>query len=102
MAFAPDGSFMVVTDSSTANGTGGRVIIFHNEPIVIPSFSITSASRIPQGFQIAWQSAGAVKYRVQRGTTVTNLQDITGDLTATTFTDTNNVGSIFYRVLAKP
>lgn len=102
MAFAPDGSFLVVSDCSTANGTGGRLIIFHNEPILIPSFSIISATRVAQGFQMSWQSAGAVKYRVQRGSNVTDLQDITGDLTETTFTDTNNVGSIFYRVVAKP
>lgn len=31
MAFSPDGAFMVVTDSSLSNGTGGRLIIFHNE-----------------------------------------------------------------------
>lgn len=31
MAFAPDGAFMVITDGSLSNGTGGRLIIFHNE-----------------------------------------------------------------------
>ncbi len=102
LAFAPDGSFMVVTDSNTANGTGGRLIIFHNEAIALPPFAITSASRVAQGFQLVWQSAGGAKYRVQRGGTPDNLQDITGELTATSFTDTNNVGNVFYRVVAKP
>jgi hypothetical protein len=102
LAFAPDGSFMVVTDSSTSNGGGGRLIIFHHEPYVIPTFAITSAARVAQGFQLSWQAAGAARYRVQRGTTPSNLQDITGDLTVTQFTDTNSIGNVFYRVVAKP
>lgn len=102
MAFAPDGSFLVVSDASTANGGGGRLIIFHNETITTPPFSITAAARVGQGFQLTWQSAGAVKYRVQRGADVTSLQDITGDLTVTQFTDTNSVGNAFYRISARP
>jgi hypothetical protein len=102
MAFAPDGSFLVVSDASTANGGGGRLIIFHNEAITTPPFSITSAARVGQGFQLTWQSAGAVKYRVQRGADVTSFQDITGDLTVTQFTDTNSVGNAFYRISARP
>ncbi|HEY5913289.1 MAG TPA: hypothetical protein VJA21_22080 [Verrucomicrobiae bacterium] len=101
LGFAPDGSFMVVTDTSMSNGGGGRLIIFHNEPFALPSFAITSVNRVAEGWQVSWQSAGAAKYRLQRGSTLTDLQDITGDLTVTQFTDTNNVGNVFYRVVAK-
>jgi hypothetical protein len=35
MAFAANGQFLVVSDNSTAGG-GGRLLIFHKEPFVIP------------------------------------------------------------------
>src|SRR6185295_6287235 len=59
LAFATNGAFMVVTDTSTANG-GGRLLIFHNEPKITPSFAITSAVRVAQGFQLNWASAVSV------------------------------------------
>ena len=43
MTFAPDGSFMALSDNSTING-GGRLLIFRNEPFAVPSFAITSVS----------------------------------------------------------
>lgn len=101
MAFATNGAFMVLSDTSVANG-GGRLLIFHNESFSVPTFAITSASRVTQGFQLIWESAGSVKYRVQRGTNVASLEDITGDLTVTQFTDTNANANAFYRVVAKP
>ena len=103
MAFAPNGDFLVVTDGSLANGGGGRLIIFHNEAITVPSFAVTSATRVGQGFQLNWQSAGAVKYRVQRGTNVTSLVDLSGDLTTTQYTDPSPpAGAALYRVVARP
>jgi hypothetical protein len=101
LAFAPDGSFLIVQDASVVNG-GGRLLIFHNEPIVVPPFLITSAKRVGQGFQITWESAGTATYRVQRGTNLTSLVDITGDLSVTSFTDANVMSGAFYRVVAKP
>jgi len=101
MAFSANGAYMVLTDTSTANG-GGRLLIFHNEALTLPTFAITSAARVAQGFQLNWESAGSVKYRVQRGTNVTSFQDITGDLTVTQYTDTNVNANAFYRVVARP
>jgi hypothetical protein len=101
LSFAPNGAFLVVEDTSVSNG-GGRLLIFHNETISIPTFSITSAARVGQEFQLSWESAGAVKYRVQRGTNVTSFQDISADLTLTQFADTNVTGNAFYRVIATP
>jgi hypothetical protein len=100
MAFSGNGAYMVLTDTSVANG-GGRLLIFHNE---VPAFPITSANVTPQGFELNWQSAGSgAKYRVQRSGTLANFQDISGDLTGTQFTDTNSItGQSFYRVVVQP
>lgn len=103
MAFAPNGDFLVVSDSSLSNGGGGRLIILHNEAFAMPSFPVTKAVRVGNSFQLEWQNAGAVRYRVQRGTTVNNLVDLTGDLTATQYTDTAPpAGGAFYRIVAHP
>jgi hypothetical protein len=101
MNFSTNGAYLVISDTSTANG-GGRLIILHNEAKIIPSFAITSSARVGNSFQLSWQSAGAVKYRVQRGTNFTSFADISADLTTTQFTDTNITGTAFYRVIAKP
>ena len=102
LAFATNGAFMVLTDTSTANG-GGRLLIFHNEPNVIPPFSITSAVRAGQSFQLTWASAGSVTYNVERSTNgFVSFQTIVTNLTTTQFTDTNMVGQAFYRVKAQP
>jgi hypothetical protein len=105
MAFSPDGQFMVLSDTSSVNG-GGRLIIFHNEAVSLPLFSISSVTYQPQGIAISWQSAGGAQYDVLRGTDVANpatFQAIATDLTATSYTDTNApAGAAFYRVMAKP
>ncbi len=105
MTFAPNGNFMVLSDTSTSNG-GGRLLIFHNETIALPTFKITGVSKSAQGLQLAWQSAGSAKYRVQRSANLNvsaSFTDISGDLTGTSFTDTNAPsGNAFYRVVAKP
>jgi len=107
MAFAPDGSFLVVTDGSTSNG-GGRLLIFHNEPVSVPSFTITGGAKGAQGVTVEWTAAGAVKYHVQRGTDLANpasFSFIATNLPPTTlsFTDTNApAAAAFYRVVAVP
>jgi hypothetical protein len=106
MAFAPDGSFMVLSDNSTMNG-GGRLVFFHNEKFTIPPFAITNAS--PSGHQVnlAWSAAGAVTYNVQRSLNLTtnaaSFQNIATNLTTRQFTDTNAPSAgAFYRVVAAP
>ncbi|MEW6158055.1 MAG: hypothetical protein AB1813_11520 [Verrucomicrobiota bacterium] len=106
MTFAANGSFLVLSDTSVANG-GGRLLIFHNEePQPIQPFSVSQITRTAQGVELQWQSAGPAKYRVQRSTSVgagANFQDISGELTTTSFTDTNPpVGNAFYRIVAQP
>lgn len=104
MAFAPDGSFLVVSDTSSI--TGGRLIIFHNEPFAMPSFSITSVTPATQGYQLNWASAGAAKYNVERSLNVAvpgSFQTIATNLSVPQFTDTTApAGGAFYRVVAKP
>jgi len=105
MKFSPDGKFLMVTDTSTSNG-GGRLWIFHNEPIVIPEFKILSVARAGTNVVVNWQSSGSAKYNVQRAASLgaaDSFSTISGDLTGTSFTDTNPVpAGAFYRVLAKP
>lgn len=105
MTFAPDGSLLVLADTSTADGTG-RLVILHNEVFTIPPFRVSSATRGPQGMQLAWEAAGNVTFRVQRATQLTSsesFQDISVDLRGTQFTDTNApAGQAFYRIQAKP
>lgn len=98
MAFAGNGGFMVLSDSSTVNG-GGRLVIFHNDPKALPAFRMKSITRTASGVQLEWESVSGVKYRVQRGSTVTSFQDLSGDLTETSFTDTNAPAeAAFYRI----
>lgn len=107
MVFAPDGSFLVVSDTSTVNG-GGRLLIFHNEPFAIPNFAITGGARTPQGVTVTWSPAGAVKYSIQRGTDVADPASFTViatnlPLSTLSFTDTNPPPTAaFYRVVATP
>ena len=105
MTFAPDGSFMELSDNSTLNG-GGRVIILHNEQMAIPSFAITNIATASNQVQLAWSSAGAVSYNLQRSAslgTPGSFQNIATNLTTRYFTDTNSLtGGAFYRVVATP
>jgi len=105
MTFAPDGSFMALSDNSTING-GGRLLIFRNEPFAVPSFAITSVSPGAQQIQLGWSSAGAVTYDVQRSLDAANaagFQNIANNLTTRQFTDTNAPSAgAFYRVVATP
>jgi hypothetical protein len=111
MAFATNGAFLVLSDTSTAGG-GGRLLIFHKEPYVafsLSAFSITNVSRTVQGLQLQWAPAGDasfnLKYSVQRGTNVANAASFVtiATVTATSFTDTNApAAAAFYRVMAKP
>ncbi len=105
MAFAPDGKFLVASDSSTAGG-GGRLLIFHNEPFAIPTFAILSAAQAQDGVHLSWASAGTVNYSVQRGTDLANpasFANLATNVLSTSFTDTNPpTGAAFYRVIAKP
>lgn len=106
LAFAPDGSFLVVTDTSTSNG-GGRIVIFHNDAPAPPTFSFTGiSSTATGGIQLNWQPAGNAKYRVQRATSLSNgtgFQDLSGVLTETQYTDaTPPAGAAFYRIVVVP
>jgi len=102
MAFAPDGSFLVVSDTSSI--TGGRLIIFHNELFTLPSFSITSVTPAAQGYQLNWESAGAATYNVQRSldlATAGSFQNIATNLSVRQFTDASApAAGAFYRVVA--
>lgn len=104
MSFATNGAFMILSDTSTANG-GGRLLIFHNEAIALPSFAL-SAERSGTNFVLNWQSAGSAAYDVLRGTDLGNIagfQVLATNLNTTTYTDTNApAGAAYYRVLAKP
>ncbi len=111
MAFSTNGSFLVVSDTSTAGG-GGRLLVFHSEPFVpfaLSTFSITNVSQTAQGPQLQWAPAGEasfnLKYSVQRGTDIANAASFAtiATVTATAFTDTNAPATgAFYRVTAKP
>ena len=107
MTFAANGGIMVLSDTSTVNG-GGRLLVFHNEAFAVPDFSMRSVARTAEGVALAWQSAGAVKYSVQRGTKVADgasFQNVVTNLSMTTlsFTDTNAPPeAAFYRVVAAP
>ena len=100
MTFATNGAFLVLSDSSVANG-GGRLLIFHNEAFVVAPFSITNIVRTGSQVQLGWEDGGAVKYKVQRGGSLGTLTNYSGDLTTRQYTDTNAVpGQLFYRVQA--
>ncbi len=99
MAFSPDGSLLVVSDTSIANG-GGRLIIFHNDTI---AFDMAVTGRTATGVDLSWQGT-AFKYRVQRSSDPANPKafvDISEDLFTTTFTDPNPPATqALYRIVA--
>lgn len=104
MAFAGNGAFMVLTDGSVLND-GGRLIIFHNEPIATLDISITQATRQGDGFHLTWESAGAATYEVWRSTDLSDpngFVNISGDLSGTSYVDANPpAGAAFYRIRVK-
>lgn len=99
VTFAPNGSFVVVTDGSTGNG-GGRLIVFHNDAPQA-DVRITRNVRGAQGFELAWSGPPGASYRVQRSATVnTGYQDISPTVTGASYTDANPpAGQAFYRVI---
>lgn len=105
MAFARDGSMLVVSDANVGNG-GGRLIIFHNQASTPPSFAVTSVERGATSVKIRWQAAGAARYDVLRSTNLgnpTGFVAVATDLTDTNYTDTNPPSEMaFYIVVAKP
>lgn len=105
LGFAANGALMVASDTSTSNG-GGRLLIFHNESFALPAFSIIASERTAQAFTLSWESAGAARYDVLRGTDVTvpaSFQVIATNVTGLQFSDTNApAGAAYYRVIAKP
>jgi len=105
LAFSPDGNLMVLADTSTANG-GGRLLIFHNETVVIPDFRLLSIARTAEGVELKWEAGAAAKYRVLRSPNLTapaSFVDISGELTVTSYTDTSApTDQAFYRIQAIP
>ncbi len=99
MAFAPDGSFLVISDQSYLSG-GGRLVIFHNEPFTVPAVSITNVTRSGANVELTWSTGGGVNYEVQRSANVNGpYNGISGLLTTTQYTDTSApAGQAFYRV----
>lgn len=104
MAFSPDGAFLVLSDTSIANG-GGRLLILHNETIAL-EFRMTHIHRTAEGVSLSWEAAGAAKYRVERTAQIAvpgSFVEISGDLTTPSFTDTNPPeGAAYYRVKLIP
>lgn len=99
LAFAPDASIFVVTDSSTSNG-GGRIHIFHNDA-PSSSVTITQGTRTASGFELAWVGSAGATYKVQRSTSLGDgFTDLSGNITATTYTDANPPSTFaFYRIV---
>lgn len=106
MTFSADGNYMLLVDTSVANG-GGRILVFHNEEIVAPAtpFKLTAVIYTTSGVQLTWEASGASSYKVQRSASLApaDFQDISDVLTGTQFTDTNApAGEAFYRVVVQP
>jgi hypothetical protein len=103
MTFAPDGSFLVISDQSYLSG-GGRLIIFHNEQSAVAPVTITNVTRTGTAVNLTWTSGGDVNYVVWRSATVNGTYGpISGVLTATQYTDSNSpADGAFYRVQIIP
>lgn len=100
VTFAPNGSILVVTDTSTGNG-GGRLHIFHNDTTAQSEVTITRAVRTAQGFQLEWSGAAGATYKVQRSTSLgAGFQDLSGVLNTPSYTDaTPPAAHAFYRLV---
>jgi len=111
MAFSTNGSFLVISDTSTSAG-GGRLIVFHSEPytpVELAPFSVTNVTMTAQGPKLDWSSAGIpslnLKYVVQRSLALGSTPNFStiAIVTETSYTDTAApAGEAFYRVMAKP
>ena len=102
LRFSQDGKFLVVADKSLHSG-GGRLIILHNEPFVIPTINITAATKSGSNFNLSWSSGGAVFYQVQQSASLNPASwvNVSPVLTSPQFTHTGaNAGTGFYRVVA--
>jgi hypothetical protein len=99
LTFAPNGSILVVSDSSTING-GGRLHIFHND-VASSEVTITRAARTAQGFELEWSGQAGASYKVQRSTSLdAGFQDLSGVLSTTSYTDTTPPAAFaFYRIV---
>jgi hypothetical protein len=99
LTFAPNGSILVVTDTSTING-GGRLHIFHND-VASAEVTITRAARTAQGFELEWTSQAGASFKVQRSTSLdAGFQDLSGVLTTSSYTDTTpSAAFAFYRIV---
>jgi hypothetical protein len=99
LAFAPDGSIFVASDSSTSNG-GGRIHIFHND-VQEASIAITQGTRTASGFELAWTTSPGTTYKVQRSNNLgEGFTDLSGNLTSGSYTDTNPPATYaFYRIV---
>ena len=53
MTFSPDGKFLVVVDQTLASD-GGRLLIFDNEPFVVPPITISSVTSTGNGISLSW------------------------------------------------
>lgn len=102
LEFALDGSILVVTDGSTANG-GGRLHIFHNEEPQA-QVTITATALDASGFTLQWSGADNASYQVQRAPSIgAAFEDISAAITEPQFTDPNPLAtSAFYRVVVLP
>jgi hypothetical protein len=102
MRFSQDGKFLVVSDQGLFSG-GGRLLIFHSEPFVIPPKTVTIVSS--GGCQnLTWTSGGAVNYVVQSTSSLSptiTWTTISPVLTGTSYTDCSAAPK-YYRVVAFP
>lgn len=101
LRFSPDGSILLVSDSSLQN-RGGWLTILSGTAVVNPPgpVTITRVEHTPQGLTLAWTPLGTSKYRVLRSTSLSSaFQDISGELSAASFTDPQPpAGRAFYKV----
>jgi len=93
---------------SSSNGSGHPPVYIDDIEISsfgLPTFSIVDSKFVTEGFQLSWGSVAGATYEVWRGTDAANpagFENISGDLTGTTFIDTNPpAGGAFYKVVAK-
>jgi hypothetical protein len=104
LSFAPDGSFLVVSDIDTRNG-GGRFFILHDEeaPPTQP-FMVVSIEKVEAGIKLTWEDANAGSYVVKRGTDLgdpASFVDISGPVTGLEYVDDDPmIGAAFYIVEA--